>query len=98
VTTRSHGPATTGARLHAIGDQGVPVRDIAGAIGRHLGLPVAAISPETAVDHFGWLGAFFSLDVPASSTLTRELLGWRRIHPGLLNDLEEGHYFRDRAA
>ena len=66
-----------GARLHAIGDGGVPVREIAGAIGRHLGLPVTAISPETAADHFGWLGAFFSLDVPASSTLTRELLDWR---------------------
>ncbi len=87
-----------GARLHAIGDGGVPVREIAGAIGRHLGLPVTAISPETAADHFGWLGAFFSLDVPASSTLTRELLGWRPTRAGLLDDLEQGHYFHDRAA
>jgi hypothetical protein len=46
----------------------------------------------------GWLGAFFSLDVPASSTLTRELLGWRPAHPGLRDDLEQGHYFHDRAA
>jgi nucleoside-diphosphate-sugar epimerase len=90
--------APAGARLHAIGDEGIPVRDIAGAIGRHLGLPVTAISPEKAVDHFGWLGAFFSLDVPASSTLTRELLGWRPAHPGLRDDLEQGHYFHDRAA
>jgi nucleoside-diphosphate-sugar epimerase len=90
--------APAGVRLHAIGDEGVPVRDIAGAIGRHLGLPVTAISPATAVDHFGWLGAFFSLDVPASSTLTRELLGWRPTRPGLLDDLEQGHYFHDRAA
>ena len=87
-----------GARLHAIGDGGVPVREIAGAIGRHLGLPVTAISPETAADHFGWLGAFFSLDVPASSTLTRELLDWRPTRAGLLDDLEQGHYFHDRAA
>ncbi len=56
--------APAGARLHAIGDEGIPVRDIAGAIGRHLGLPVTAIAPETAFDHFGWLGGFFSLDVP----------------------------------
>ena len=90
--------APAGARLHAIGDEGIPVRDIAGAIGRHLGLPVTTISPEKAVDHFGWLGAFFSLDVPASSTLTRELLGWRPAHPGLRDDLEQGHYFHDRAA
>lgn len=90
--------APAGARLHAIGDEGVPVREIAAAIGRHLGLPVTSIAPETAFDHFGWLGAFFSLDVPASSSVTRELLGWRATRPGLLDDLEEGHYFRDRAA
>jgi nucleoside-diphosphate-sugar epimerase len=90
--------APAGARLHAIGDEGVPVRDIAGTIGRHLSLPVTAIAPETAVDHFGWLGVFFSLDVPASSALTRERLGWRPTQTGLLDDLEEGHYFHDRAA
>jgi nucleoside-diphosphate-sugar epimerase len=90
--------APAGARLHAVGDEGVPVREIAGAIGRHLGLPVASIAPEMAVDHFGWLGVFFSLDVPASSTITRELLGWQPTRPGLLDDLDEGHYFRDRAA
>jgi nucleoside-diphosphate-sugar epimerase len=90
--------APAGARLHAIGDEGVPVRDIAGTIGRHLSLPVTAIAPETAADHFGWLGVFFSLDVPASSALTRERLGWRPTQTGLLDDLEEGHYFHDRAA
>jgi nucleoside-diphosphate-sugar epimerase len=90
--------APAGARLHAVGDEGVPVREIAGAIGRHLTLPVTGIAPEAAVDHFGWLGVFFSLDVPASSALTRELLGWRPTRPGLLDDLEQGHYFHDRAA
>ena len=90
--------APAGARLHAIGDEGVQVREIAGAIGRHLELPVTAISPEQAVDHFGWLGAFFSLDVTASSTLTRERLGWWPTRQGLLDDLEQGHYFHGRAA
>lgn len=90
--------ALAGARLHAIGDDGIPVREIAAAIGRHLSLPVTAVPPEQAVEHFGWLGAFFSLDVPASSTLTRELLGWAPTRPGLLDDLEQGHYFHDRAA
>jgi nucleoside-diphosphate-sugar epimerase len=90
--------APAGARLHAIGDEGIPVRDIAGVNGRHLDVPVRAVPSEQAVDHFGWLGAFFSMDVPASSTLTRELLGWQPTRQGLLDDLEQGHYFRDRAA
>jgi nucleoside-diphosphate-sugar epimerase len=90
--------APAGARLHAIGDEGVPVREIAGAIGRHLALPVTAVPAEQAADHFGWLGVFFSLDVPASSALTRELLGWQPTHQRLLDDLEEGHYFGDRVA
>src|SRR5215813_11809378 len=55
-------------------------------IGRHLGLPVAAISPADAAGHFGWLGAFLALDTAASSALTRELLGWQPVQPGLLDD------------
>ncbi len=90
--------APAGARLHAIGDEGIPTREIAGAIGRHLGLPVTSVAPETAADHFGWLGVFFSLDVPASSAFTRELMGWQPTHQGLLDDLNEGHYFVERAA
>ncbi len=90
--------APAGARLHAIGDEGIPTREIAGAIGCHLGLPVTSVAPETAADHFGWLGVFFSLDVPASSAFTRELMGWQPTHQGLLDDLNEGHYFVERAA
>jgi nucleoside-diphosphate-sugar epimerase len=90
--------APAGTRLHAIGDEGVPVRDIAGVIGRHLEVPVSSVAPEQAADHFGWLGVFFSLDVPASSALTRERLGWRPTRQGLLDDLEQGHYFSNRAA
>jgi len=88
--------APAGARLHAIGDEGVPVREIACAIGRHLDLPVTAVPTERAVDHFGWLGVFFSLDVPASSALTREQLRWQPTGPGLLDDLGQGHYFVGR--
>ena len=86
--------APAGARLHGVGDEGVPVREIAEMIGRHLHLPVRAISREEASNHFGFLGAFFSLDCPASSALTQKLLGWHPLQPGLIADLDEGHYFQ----
>lgn len=85
--------APGGSRLHAVGDEGVPFRDIAEVIGRHLDLPVVSLAPEEAEAHFGFLGALVSLDNPTSSTKTRELLGWRPAHPGLIDDLHEGHYF-----
>ncbi|MFN3007644.1 SDR family oxidoreductase [Mycolicibacterium wolinskyi] len=86
-----HAPA--GARLQAIADDGIPVREIAEAIGRGLNLPVASIPGDEALDHFGWLGAFFSLDAGASSVLTRQRFDWKPTRPGLLADLAEGHYF-----
>jgi nucleoside-diphosphate-sugar epimerase len=82
-----------GSVWHAIGDEGVPTREIAEVIGRHLGVPTVSIAHEEADDHFGWIGAFFALDAPASSALTRERLGWEPVQPGLIADLEEGHYF-----
>jgi nucleoside-diphosphate-sugar epimerase len=85
--------APAGARLHGVGEDGIAVRDIAQAIGRNLELPVRSIPVEQASDHFGFLGAFFALDCPASSALTRELLEWRPVQVGLIADLEQGHYF-----
>ncbi|WP_078282708.1 SDR family oxidoreductase [Mycobacteroides franklinii] len=85
--------APAGARLHGVAEGGIPVRDIAEVIGRHLGLPVESVPVEQAFDHFGWLGGFFALDLPASSTLTQERLDWHPVHPGLIADLEKGHYF-----
>jgi nucleoside-diphosphate-sugar epimerase len=85
------GPA--GARFHGVADEGVPTRDIADVIGRRLSLPVVSKSLAQAADHFGWLGRFFALDAQASSTRTQEQLGWRPRQPGLLSDLEQGHYF-----
>jgi nucleoside-diphosphate-sugar epimerase len=87
----------SGARYHGIGDEGVPFREIAGAIGRHLNVPVVSKSPEEAADHFGFLARFASIDIPASSAQTQELLGWHPTHPGLLEDLERGHYFKSAA-
>jgi nucleoside-diphosphate-sugar epimerase len=84
--------------LHGVADEGIPVRDIAEVIGRQLDLPLGAISPEDAGEHFGWLAAFLAADLPASSALTRERLGWNPVHPGLIADLEEGSYFQPAAA
>jgi hypothetical protein len=64
-------------------------------IGRHLDLPVVAISPEDAAEHFGFLAAFIGADVPASSALTRGLLAWQPTQPGLIDDIDQGHYFRE---
>jgi nucleoside-diphosphate-sugar epimerase len=86
--------APAGSTLHAVADEGVPVRDIAEVIGRHLELPTASVSPEAAGEHFTWLAGFLGLDAPASSALTRELLGWEPTQPGLIADLDEGHYFQ----
>ncbi len=90
--------APPGSTLHGVADEGVAVRDIAEVIGRHLDLPVVAISPEDAPEHFAWLAGFFAADSPASSALTRELLGWQPTHPGLIDDLDQGHYFHRPSA
>lgn len=82
-----------GARYHAVGDTGVPFRDIAAAIARHLGLPLVSKSPEEAAGHFGWLGQFAGRGVAASCAATQDLLGWQPVRPGLIPDLDEGHYF-----
>jgi nucleoside-diphosphate-sugar epimerase len=81
--------APAGSRLHAVGDEGVPIREIAEVIGRHLNLPTASVPAE----EFGFLGQILAIDQPASAALTRELLGWRPVQPGLIEDLDKGHYF-----
>jgi len=85
--------APAGARLHGVDDEGVPIREIAGVLGRRLKVPVVAKSPEEAADHFGWLAHFLSVDNPTSSRLTQERLGWRPRQPGLISDLDQAHYF-----
>ncbi|HEY2670056.1 MAG TPA: SDR family oxidoreductase [Rugosimonospora sp.] len=82
--------APAGAILHAVGDEGVAVREIAEAIGRHLNLPARSLPAED----FGLpLAALLGIDMPASSALTQELLGWKPTHPGLIEDIDQGHYF-----
>ena len=84
---------TAGARYHAVAEEGVPLKDIATAIGRGLNLPVISISREQAQEHFGFFGFFVGRDAPVSSTRTREELDWKPIGPGLLTDLENMRYF-----
>ena len=82
-----------GAIYHGAADEGVALRDIAAIIGRHLNLPVVSKSPEEAAAHFGWMARFVGLDMPATSILTQQRLGWNPIYPSLLADLKEGDYF-----
>ena len=77
-----------GARYHAVDEEGVTMREIAESIGRGLKVPVVSRSPEEAGEHFGWLAGFAGLDMPASSALTRERLGWHPTGPGLIADLD----------
>ncbi|MCQ6247962.1 SDR family oxidoreductase [Streptomyces malaysiensis] len=89
--------APAGAVLHGVAEEGIALRDIAEVIGRHLDVPTASVAPEAAAEHFTWLSDFVALDSPASNALTRELLDWRPTHPGLLEDLDKGHYFHTPA-
>jgi nucleoside-diphosphate-sugar epimerase len=85
------------ARYHGVADEGIPTREIAEVIGRHLNVPVVSKSREEAADHFGWIAHFFRIDAPASSAQTQQRLGWRPVQPGLIADLNAEHYF-ERAA
>ncbi|HET6636134.1 MAG TPA: SDR family oxidoreductase [Streptomyces sp.] len=86
--------APAGTTLHAVADEGVPLRAVAEVIGRHLDVPVVSVPPEDTAGHFGWLAPVLTADQPASAALTRELTGWRPAMPSLIEDLEKGHYFR----
>jgi nucleoside-diphosphate-sugar epimerase len=90
--------APAGTRLHAVADEGVPFRDIAAVIGRGVGVPTASIPAADADKHFGFLSGFAATDNPVSSEVTRKVLGWEPSEPGLLEDLEHGHYLREAPA
>jgi nucleoside-diphosphate-sugar epimerase len=86
--------APAGSVLHAVAEEGVPFREIAEAIGGHLGLPAESVTPADAVEHFAHLGHFVGVDSPASAEVTRNLLAWEPTGPTLLGDLGQDHYFR----
>jgi nucleoside-diphosphate-sugar epimerase len=85
--------APAGSQLHAVGEEGITVREIAETIGRHLGVPAVSIPAGQAADHFKFFAPFMTLDNPTSSVRTQQLLDWKPEHPGLIADLDQGHYF-----
>lgn len=85
--------AQAGSVLHAVGDEGVPIRQVAEVFASHLNVPAVSVTPEQAAEYVGWLGGFWGLDGPASAQITRDLLSWEPTRPTLIADLAEGHYF-----
>jgi nucleoside-diphosphate-sugar epimerase len=85
--------APAGTRWHAVGDEGIPVREIAQSIGGHLGVPTASIPADRLGEHFGFLATLIGMDNPTSNLVTRQVLGWEPAHPGLIADFDNGHYF-----
>jgi nucleoside-diphosphate-sugar epimerase len=84
--------APAGAQLFAATESGIPVREIAEAIGRRLDVPAVSIPASRAADHFKGF-PFITMDVTMPEAETRQLLGWEPVHPGLIADLLEDHYF-----
>ena len=89
--------APAGTRLHGNGEQGVPFRLIAEAIGRQLGVPVRSVSPDEAPQYLGFLAQFAAMDDPTSSEMTQQLLDWKPTEVGIIADLDAGHYFQEPA-
>lgn len=86
-----NGPA--GGTYHAVDEEGIPFREIAEVIGRRLNVPVVSKSAEEVKKQFGFVGPAVPIDNPTSSKLTRERLGWKPTHMGLLADLEQTDFF-----
>lgn len=84
--------APGGSVLHAVAEEGVATREIAEALGQCLGVPSVSIPADRANEHFDGIGLFVGADAPASSALTRALLGWEPKHSTLLEDIAAGHY------
>jgi nucleoside-diphosphate-sugar epimerase len=83
----------SGVRYHAIGEEGVPFREIAQAIGANMGVQVASVAPADAAAHFTWFALFAGMDAPTSSTATQQLLGWTPRERGLIEDVTAAGYF-----
>jgi len=85
--------APAGRRLHGVGDEGIPFRELAETIATKLGVDAESVGAEEAPDYLGYLAGFAHLDAPTSNVRTRGLLGWEPVHPGWIEDVQAGHYF-----
>jgi nucleoside-diphosphate-sugar epimerase len=90
--------APAGSVVHAVGEEGVPFRAIAEAIGEGLGVPTVSVAPADALEHFGPMGLFAGMDCPATTVITEDVLGWKATGPSLLEDLGEDYYFRSTSS
>jgi nucleoside-diphosphate-sugar epimerase len=79
---------------HAVGEEGVTMREVIGVVGRALNVPVVSIRKEEAGDYYGPLAMFAGLDMPASSALTQQRLGWTPTGIGLIADIGQPGYFK----
>jgi nucleoside-diphosphate-sugar epimerase len=86
--------APTGSVLHAVAEQGVPIRELAETLAERMDLPTRSVPADAAGEHFGWLAGFIAMNMPASSDITRDLLGWTPEGSTLLSDVKAGHYDR----
>lgn len=82
-----------GSVYHGVAEEGIPVIDIATAIGRGLDLPVTAATPKQIKDRFSFLAPFIEVDNPVTSASTKTRLSWEPTHRPLLDDLAHGTYF-----
>ena len=89
--------APAGSQVFGAAEEGIEVREIAEAIARHLNLPAVSVPADQAADHFTGF-PFVTMDITMPTAPARELLGWEPTHPGLIADLDEGHYFAPAAA
>ena len=80
--------APAGTRLHAVGEEAIPLKTVAEAIGRSLNVPVASVSGEEAKAHFGWFAGVLSADNPTSGGFTQKTMGWHPSTRSLVSDIE----------
>jgi nucleoside-diphosphate-sugar epimerase len=84
--------APAGTILHATAEEGVPIRKIVEALACRLDVPAKSAPAEQIADEIPFVGRFLAADVPATSAITRDLLGWQPTGPTLLDDIAAGHY------
>jgi nucleoside-diphosphate-sugar epimerase len=85
--------APAGAVLHAVAEEGVPIRQVAEAIAAGLGVPAISVEESRLGDYLGFLAGFWATDGPASAHLTHELVGWKPTQAGWLDDLRGTAYY-----